>query len=65
MPERHSFTRFLLMGGLALGVLGLILWWTLPFRLPFPPFLLTALLSMSYGGYDQWLHRSTRARKRS
>jgi len=49
MQEHPFVVRLFLMGGGALALLGFILWFVLPVRLSFPPFLLTALLAMAYG----------------
>jgi hypothetical protein len=52
MFQPPTFARNLLAGGAALGVGGLILWRILPIPESFPPFLVTALLAMGYGGYE-------------
>jgi len=49
MPEPAFIARLFLIGGGVLAVTGLILWLALPLKLSFPPFLITALLSMAYG----------------
>ncbi len=49
MSQRPSFAHGLLLGGAALGLLGLILWWALPMAQSGPPFLLTPLLALGWG----------------
>ena len=49
MPERLFMARMFFLGGAVLAVIGFILWFVLPIRLSFPPFLLTALLAVVYG----------------
>jgi hypothetical protein len=52
MSEPWSFAQYLLVGGAVLLAIGLGLWWVLPVPMTFPPFLLTALLALGYGGYE-------------
>lgn len=52
MLKRFSFAQYLIAGGLTLGLLGLVLWWALPIPTPYPPFLVTSLLAIVYGGYE-------------
>jgi len=54
---RFSFAEYLLAGGVVLGIVGLILWRVLPIPARVPPFLLTSLLAMGYGGYETWRRR--------
>ncbi len=49
MPADIPIARYFLIGGLALALIGLALWWALPFPLPLPPYLFTALLALAYG----------------
>ncbi len=49
MTEPAFIARFFLLGGGLLAVTGLVLWLALPLKLSFPPFLVTALLSLAYG----------------
>ena len=49
MPGQSFIARSFFMGGGILAVLGFILWFALPIKSTFPPFLLTALLAMIYG----------------
>lgn len=51
MHESAVLARWLLIGGGVLAILGLILWFALPVSMPFPPYLLTALLALGYGAY--------------
>ena len=41
--------RWLLIGGAAQALISLILWWALPVRMSFPPYLVTAFLIVAYG----------------
>jgi hypothetical protein len=50
MPENLFMARLFLMGGGALAVIGLILWFVLPVASVFPPYMVTALLALGYGG---------------
>jgi hypothetical protein len=49
MSSRFTFAHYLLGGGIALGLLGLILWWALPIASSLPPFCFTALLAIAFG----------------
>jgi hypothetical protein len=60
MFKRLSFAHYLLAGGAALGLLGLVLWRMLPIAMSCPPFLLTPVLALGYGGYELWRNRSPR-----
>jgi len=51
------------MSGGLLAVIGLILWFTLPIPLMFPPYLVTALLALGYGVACRWRGRSPGAGK--
>jgi len=51
MPERPFLTRLFLSTGGLLAVIGLILWFTLPIPSLFPPYLVTAVLTLGYGVY--------------
>ena len=55
--------QLFLMGGGALAVIGLILWFALPIPSMFPPYLATALLALGYGAVCRWLGRFPVARK--
>jgi hypothetical protein len=57
MPERLFMARLFLIGGGMLAVFGLILWLALPIPSMFPPYLVTALLALGYGGACQWWDR--------
>jgi hypothetical protein len=59
MLSHLSFARFLLIGAAILAAGGLMLWWLLPVRMAFPPFLLTAVLAGAYGGYE-WRRERTK-----
>jgi hypothetical protein len=52
MLYRLTIAQCFIVGGAMLAVLGLILFWSLPVKQSFPPFLLTALLSIGYGAYE-------------
>jgi hypothetical protein len=54
--------RFFIGGGVLL-VVGLILWLVLPIKLGYPPFLLTALLCLIYGGVCLRQSRRPRGKK--
>ncbi len=41
--------RAFLIGGGALGVIGVLLWLTLPVPMSYPPYLPTAVLALVYG----------------
>jgi hypothetical protein len=49
MHERLFMARLFLIGGGMLAIIGFILWFVLPIKLVFPPFLLTTLLALGYG----------------
>ncbi len=49
MPKHFSMAHWFLLGGGALGLLGLILWVALPVKSTLPPYLITALLALGYG----------------
>ena len=51
MLERSVLARWLLLGGAALLVISLVLWWALPISMTFPPYLFTSLLALGYGGF--------------
>jgi hypothetical protein len=56
--------RLLIAGGI-LAATGLFLWWALPIQEPFPPFLLTALLTLMYGATCFWMDRRAAGGKKS
>ncbi len=43
--------RMFLIGGGLLAIAGLILWFTLPIASMFPPYLVTAALTITYGEF--------------
>lgn len=49
MQACFSIVRLFLLGGGLLAILGFVLWFVLPIKLTFPPFLPTALLALIYG----------------
>jgi len=49
MFDRSFLARRFLVGGGILAVTSLILWFGLPIRMNFPPYLFTALLALAYG----------------
>jgi len=51
MPEHVFLARWFLIGGVALAVISLILWFVLPISMSYPPYLPTAVLAVIYGGY--------------
>ena len=51
MSERHFIARWFLLGGAFLAVAGMVLWFALPIRSMFPPYLVTALLALGYGEF--------------
>jgi hypothetical protein len=51
MPAHPFIVRLFLTSGVLLAVIGLILWFTLPIPLRFPPYLGTALLALGYGAF--------------
>lgn len=57
MPERLFMTRLFLISGGLLAAVGLMLWFALPIASMFPPYLITALLALGYGGYCLWWGR--------
>jgi hypothetical protein len=63
MSPRLSIARWFLLVGVLLAVIGLVLWFTLPFRSTFPPFVATAVLALGYGGFCEWRDRFPGARK--
>jgi len=58
MLSHPTFAHFLLLGGAALAVIGLILWGILPIASTLPPFLFSALLALGYGAYELRRERS-------
>jgi hypothetical protein len=54
MPERLFMARLFLMGGGLPAVIGLILWFVPPIASMFPPYAVTALLALGYGGACWW-----------
>jgi hypothetical protein len=54
MPERLFLVRLFLMSGGLLAVVSLILWFWLRIPSMFPPYLVTALLALGYGGFCRW-----------
>jgi hypothetical protein len=64
MFEPPYFARALVAGGAALLVFGLILWYALPIAAGFPPYLVTALLALGYGGYEARTLRGRHKRER-
>jgi hypothetical protein len=54
MPERLFMARLFMTTGVLLAVIGLILWFVLRIPAIFPPYLVTALLALGYGGYCRW-----------
>lgn len=64
MPRYFSMAHWFLLGGGALGLLGLILWVTLPIKSTLPPYLITALLALGYGLFCLTRGRPTGNRKR-
>jgi hypothetical protein len=63
MPEPLSMARWFLIGGALLAVIGLVLWFVLPFSSTFPPYLPTALLALGYGAACRWRNGSSGAGK--
>lgn len=51
MPEHRFIARLFWTLGAALAVLGAALWFVVPIRPMFPPYLATALLALGYGTY--------------
>jgi hypothetical protein len=49
MSDRVFIARLFLTSGAVLAVVGAILWFTLPIPAMFPPYLVTALLALTYG----------------
>ena len=49
MLERSFLSHWILFGGGALAVMGLVLWLALPISMSCPPYLVTALLALGYG----------------
>jgi hypothetical protein len=63
MSERLFIARWFLLGGGVLAVIGLILWIALPIRSMIPPYLVTTLLAIGYGGFCRRRERSAHAGK--
>jgi uncharacterized membrane protein len=63
MPEDFFMARLFLIGGGLLAVIGLILWFVLPIASMFPPYAVTALLALGYGGACWWRGSSRSAGK--
>jgi hypothetical protein len=57
MPERLFMARLFMTTGVSLAVIGLILWFVLRIPAMFPPYLVTALLALGFGGYCRWAGR--------
>ena len=58
MPEDLFMARLFWIVGGVLAVLGAVLWFTVPIRPMFPPYLATSLLALAYGA---WCWRKARA----
>jgi nicotinamide riboside transporter PnuC len=63
MSERPFIARWFLWGGALFAVIGVILWFALPIRSMFPPYLVTTLLALGYGAYCRRQERSARNEK--
>ena len=55
---RPLFASLLFWGGIALGVVGLILWRILPIPANGPPFVLTPILAVGLGVFDWYWQRT-------
>jgi hypothetical protein len=62
MSEDLFLARLFLIGGAALALVGLVLWFALPIPSQLPPFVLTPLLALAYGAFCWQLHRRHSAR---
>lgn len=58
MPEDLFIARLFWIAGGVLVVLGAVLWFLIPIRPMFPPYLVTALAAL---GYSLWCRRHARA----
>jgi hypothetical protein len=65
MPEYQFIARLFWIVGGVLAVLGAALWFLIPIRPMFPPYLATALLAFAYGGYCWRQSRSASNRPKS
>lgn len=54
MPEDLFMARLFWIVGAVLAVLGAVLWFTVPIRPMFPPYVVTALVAL---GYSFWCRR--------
>jgi hypothetical protein len=63
MPECLFMARLFLIGGGLPAVIGLILRFALPIAPLFPPYTVTALLALGYGGACWWRGGSRSAGK--
>jgi len=63
MFERSFLARWFLIGGGVLAIVSLVLWLALPIRMSLPPYLLTAVLAIAYGGVCLKSNRPRRGRK--
>ena len=57
MLKNLFFAQILLGFGVAMGLLGLCLWWKLPFPEKYPPFAITSLLAIAFALYEFWHDR--------
>ncbi len=57
MPDYQFIARLFWIVGGALAVLGATLWFLVPIRPMFPPYLATSLLALAYGA---WCRRKSR-----
>ena len=48
MSKRVSLAPWFLSGGILLAAIGLLIWFLLPISM-FPPYVITALISIAYG----------------
>ena len=63
MPESIFISRLFLSVGAGLVVLGIALWLALPITGMFPPYVVTGLLAVAYGGFCWSRARPTSAGK--
>ena len=56
MPEDLFIARLFWIVGGVLALLGAVLWFTVPIRPMFPPYVVTALVAL---GYSAWVRRRT------
>jgi hypothetical protein len=65
MHDDRIMARFFWLVGGVLALAGAALWWTVPIRPMFPPYLVTAVLALGYGAWCRFRGRAAADRPMS